>query len=197
MIVALVLAAGASERMGRPKALLKTRDGRTFLAAILDTVVASKLDDLRVVLGRDAKVIMEGARLLPKVAVANPDWESGMLSSVRAGVRALPAGPTAFLLWPVDHPMVLSSTVDAVIDEFARTLAPVVVPAHRGRGGHPVLFDVRLAPELLAAPEATGARAVVHAHAGERRMVAVNDPGVVTDIDTPERYAKVTGRRLT
>jgi molybdenum cofactor cytidylyltransferase len=115
-----------------------------------------------------------------------------MLSSLQCGLRAFRETPDAVFVWPVDHPLVERDTVVAMITAFQRTDAPVVVPTHGGRRGHPVLFAARVIPELLAADPSLGARSVVHAH-DDRLELPVPDPGVVADIDTPEDYARVFG----
>jgi molybdenum cofactor cytidylyltransferase len=101
-----------------------------------------------------------------------------------------------FLLWPVDHPTVLPETVRKLVAAFREGGAPIVVPVHAGRRGHPVLFAAQLKDELLRAPDAVGARAVVVAHEDGLRTVEVHDPGVVADVDTPEAYARIVGKPL-
>jgi molybdenum cofactor cytidylyltransferase len=81
-----------------------------------------------------------------------------------------------------------------LLDAFSRLRAPVVLPRHAGRRGHPVLFATRLREEILAAPDAPGARGVVHAHEADLAVVEVDDPGVLDDVDTPGDYARLTGR---
>ncbi len=195
MIAAIVLAAGRSERMGYSKPLLSLGQ-TTFLGAILATIETSRVEEVRVVLGGDAEEIRSSLALPEAVVVVNPDSASPMMASVKCGIRALPLEVKGFLLWPVDHPLVRPETVDLVVDAFEQRDAAVVVPRHGGRRGHPTLFAARLIPELLGAEEAVGARQVVHAHESEVYQVAVDDPGVVTDINTPETYRKMTGRRL-
>ena len=180
MITAVVLAAGEGRRMGAPKVSARLPDGRTFLQAVLATVRAAGVDEVRVVVGPGTQASADDATL-----VLNPRPEAGMLSSVRAGVRAAPAGTRALLLWPVDHPHVRAATVRRLIEAHAHTGAPVVVPVHGGRRGHPTLFDAALLPELLEAPDDVGARAVVHAHEQELCELAVEDAGVIADLDTP------------
>jgi molybdenum cofactor cytidylyltransferase len=195
VIGAIVLAAGSSSRMGRPKALLPV-EGTTFLGHVLATLRASGVTTVRVVLGRHAEEIRGAVTLRPDVVVINPTPEAGMLSSVRHGVRALPEEVDAFLLWPVDHPTVLPDTIRKLVAAFRAGGAPVVVPVHAGRRGHPVLFASRLKDELLRAPDAVGAKAVVAAHEDAIRSVEVHDPGVVADVDTPEAYARIVGKPL-
>ncbi len=195
MTAAVVLAAGASERMGRPKALLPLGN-TTFLGAILATLQAAGVVTVRVVLGARSEAIAGAASMPPEAVVRNPAWRSGMLSSVRAGLDALPPAAEAFLIWPVDHPLVRPETVRALIAALRSTGAPLALPVHEGRRGHPVLFASRLAGSLRAAPESEGARAVVHAHLRDAAIVEVPDPGVAADIDTPEAYARFVGRPL-
>ncbi len=194
MIVAVVLAAGRSDRFGRPKALLPC-DGDTFLERILRTLRESLVDEPRIVLGHEAQRIRARLNLPPQVCVENPDHGSGMLSSVQCGIRALPQETTAFLLWPVDHPLVRADTVDRLVDAFSRRRPPIVVPLHAGRQGHPTLFRADLALDLMEAPADRGARAVVHAH-DDRLGLEVEDPGVVTNINDAQAYERAFGRPL-
>jgi len=196
LITAIVLAAGKSERIGRPKPLLPMGDGTPFLTAILETMTGTAVDEVRVVVGHQAEQVIDLGGLVRHVIVHNKEFERGMLSSVQAGIRALPHGTTAFLLWPVDQPLVRADTVDQIIDTWKQGHALVVVPVHRGKRGHPTLFSAKLSQELLRAPESEGARAVVHAHEKTLVEVEVDDAGIVTDIDTPQAYRKAFGRDL-
>lgn len=195
MIGAIVLAAGKSERMGRPKPLLPC-GGSTFLGAILETLARTQTGIVRVVLGYGADEIRRAAGLPRDIVAINSAPERGMLSSMLCGIAALPSGTSAFLVWPVDHPLVEAATVDRLILAFEASQAPLAVPVHEGRRGHPALFSLRLAPELEAAPESEGARTVVRAHASDLVEVQVDDAGVLTGIDTPEAYAAAFGQPL-
>ena len=186
MIGAIVLAAGSSSRMGRPKfAMTVGVRGPTFLDAILATLEVSGVSAVRV-------VVPPGHERRDSRDVANPDPAAGMLSSVQCGVRALPDGLEAVLVWPVDHPLVERGTVVAMVAAFRAGDPPIVVPTHDGRRGHPVLFAARLLPELLTADPSRGAVAVVKAH-DDRLELAVDDPGILLDIDTPDDHARHCG----
>jgi molybdenum cofactor cytidylyltransferase len=183
MIGAIVLAAGSSSRMGRPKAMLETAPrGLTFADAILATLGAAGVSIVRV-------VVPPGFLRPGPSTVVNPEPSQGMLSSIHRGLDAIQGQVDAVLIWPVDHPLVKSATVEAMIAALRAGDPPIVVPTYDGRRGHPVLFAARVFPELYAADRTRGAAAVVHAHA-DRVELAVDDPGVVSDIDTPEDYAK-------
>ncbi len=97
-------------------------------------------------------------------------------------------------MWPVDQPHVLVRTVEVLLEEFRRSGSPIVIPVHRGRRGHPVLFGRPVFEELLGASQDLGARAVVRADAGRVREVPVADAAVLEDIDTPEAYEELVRR---
>jgi CTP:molybdopterin cytidylyltransferase MocA len=194
MFAAIILAAGASERMGYPKALLPYR-GRPFLAGVVDACFAAGVDKRVVVLGYYADKIMEEVDLSDVIIARNEDLDAGPIGSVRAGLAAIAPFPVdAVLVWPVDRPHVAVSTVEALLDAFRATHQPIVVPTHGGRRGHPVLFARRVFAELLGAPDGEGARAVVHRDPTRIAEVAVDDPAVLEDFNTPDDYKRLLRR---
>ncbi len=200
MIPALILAAGASTRMGRPKATLPIgRDGESFVARLLRTFAAAGADDLVVVVGADAEAVVEAIGHQPILAriVLNPRHELGQLSSLVAALDFVDRpGVKGVLAIPVDMPLVSPATVRAVIDAYRAAPHPIVRPARGGHHGHPVLFDRTLFPGLRAADPSRGARVVIAAHLAEGLDVAVSDEGAFRDIDTPDEYERLTGLRL-
>lgn len=193
-VVPVVLAAGASSRMGSPKPLLPLEDG-TYLGTILDTLIAAPVATPVVVLGHRAPDIVDAVDLRGSRVLINKDWSQGMLSSLQLGVHAvLDRGRVdAMLLVLVDVPRFGIGTVERLVEEFGRSRSPLVVPAYAGEHGHPVVFARVLFEELLNAPAAEGARAVVDAHRGDMLEVDVDDPWVVRDADTPEDHRRLTG----
>lgn len=189
-IPGLVLASGASRRMGRPKALLPLGDpGRPFARVICDTLTASGVSPL--VLVTRAELRDQLAAVLPGVAlVVNPDPDRGQLSSLLAGLEALGA-PDAALVTLVDLPLFRPSTVTSLLTAWHQTHAPLVRPLHQGRHGHPAIFGAPLLEALRAADVQLGAKPVVHRFLSEAVSVSVDDCGTVDDIDTPEAYDRL------
>jgi molybdenum cofactor cytidylyltransferase len=193
MTLAIVLAAGASTRMGSPKALLRAGD-RTFIRTILDTLREAGLPDAVVVVraGQDA-VAAEVAAAGFGRTVVNPRADEGQLSSLLAGLNAIDRpGVDAALVTLVDVPLATAGGIRLLLARAAASPAPVLRAVHRGEHGHPVIFKRRIFDALRAADPAQGAKAVVRAAGVED--VETGDPGVVDDIDTPEDYARLLGK---
>jgi molybdenum cofactor cytidylyltransferase len=188
MITAVVLAAGASTRMGEPKALLRTPDGRRYLEAIAATARAGGCDDVLVVLGpphgEAIRAVVAATAAAPAMATAwNDHPERGMLSSVQAGVRALACDA---LIWPVDIPFVAPATVRTLVMHGGT----IVVPVHNGRGGHPLRLAHAHLAEVMTLDPARGLKALLDAHSAEVTRLPVDDAGVLVDVDTPDDYAR-------
>lgn len=186
MLAALILSAGASSRMGRPKALLPYREG-TFLEHLIQVTRHPRVGFTRVVLGAGAQEIGEIAKLDGSQVVLNTGWEQGQLSSICEGIRSLAGLDTdGIILCPVDHPLVSTALVSDLIEQFYSEGKAIVLPTHKGRRGHPVIFSGALYGELLAAPIDKGARAVVWAHAADVLEVPTEEEGVVLNINDPD-----------
>lgn len=197
MIPGIVLAAGTSSRMGRPKALLPI-GSESFLDRITRILYEAGIEEVIVVLGPGADAI---PATLPESScrarlIENPRPEQGQLSSLLLGLRAADRpGVRAVLVTPVDLPLLAAETVRTILDAYRKAGgARIVRPARDGRHGHPVIFDRTLFGELRHADPATGAKSVVQAHQTETIDVEVQDEGAFIDIDTPEDYARHIGR---
>ncbi|MGH9805205.1 MAG: nucleotidyltransferase family protein, partial [Candidatus Acidiferrales bacterium] len=138
-IAGVVLAAGASSRMGADKALLRWGE-KTFLEHLLGVLRAAGAAPLRVVAGANAAAIEKAVALLPGELVVNHKWEQGQLTSLIAGLDSLPSECEAALVCLVDHPCVSSKLLRALMEKFRETRRAIVVPTFEGRRGHPVLF---------------------------------------------------------
>lgn len=186
-VAGVVPAAGASTRMGRPKALLDA-GGRSFVAAAVGALVGGGCDPVVVVVGPGQDDVARRARAAGALLLENPDPGEGPITSLRLALAALGESAEAVAVLPVDHPVVRPETVEALLEAFRAGTAPLALPVHGGKRGHPAVLGRGLFPELLAAGLEGGARTVVHAHLEEALLLDVDDAGVVTDIDTPEAY---------
>lgn len=180
---------------GRPKANLPIDDLDTFLTWNIRTFLRAGVDDVIVVLGYEAEAVAASfaASGLAARLVVNPDYERGQLSSVLAGLRAADRpGTAAMLLTLVDVPLVTTRTVQAVMECYRTTGAPIVRPTSGTRHGHPVLIDRRVFDDLRAADPGEGIKPVVRRYATASGDVPiVDDPGAFFDVDTPEDYRRV------
>jgi molybdenum cofactor cytidylyltransferase len=187
VIGAIILAAGKSERMGgKPKALLRY-DGLTFLDHILRSMEGTRIQHRVVVAGLHHSEIKAHSKSVP--VVFNPDYEQGMTTSFQAGIRSLPEGIEGALIFLVDHPAVSGATVRALLAHQGE--GDVVVPVREGRRGHPVLFSRRFLDAVLKLSPRVGVNTAVRRLGGKLVEVAVDDPGILTDVDTPEDFRRL------
>jgi len=203
MISAIVLAAGASSRMGQAKAALPLgQTGDTVVARVVRTLLDGGVPEVVVVAGAhiDAVRAAMPAHEPRARVIEHPGWQQGQLSSLLAGLEAIDnALLEGALVTLVDVPLVRSSTVAAVIAAWRRTRAPIVRPADASssqgpggrRHGHPVMFDRSIFADLRAADPDIGAKAVFAIHRDRIVNVDVTDPGAFEDVDTPQEYLQV------
>lgn len=191
-VAGVIPAAGASSRMGTPKALLDA-GGRAFVVSAVDSLAQGGCDPVVVVVGPGLEEAARRAREAGARVLVNDDPGEGPITSVRVALSSLTPSVDAIALLPVDHPTVAPSTVAALVHALRDSRAPLALPVFRGRRGHPTLFSGALFPALLDPKLIGGARTVVHAHLDEAALVEVDDPGVVVDVDTPEAYRAAFG----
>lgn len=190
MIAGVILAAGASSRMGSPKALLEYR-GETFVGRLV-RILSEICNPVIVVLGYHADSIRPRIDKTAR-AVVNPAPERGQLSSLQTALAELPESAEGFMFVPVDCPAAEPETVRWVAEVFRGRDPKIhfVVPQYRGKHGHPVCASREIATEILALPSTAQARDVVHRHVPDTLYIDVNDPGILTDVDDPDRYRRL------
>lgn len=187
MIWAVVLAAGESKRMGKPKQLLAF--GRTtVIETVLQNILGSGVDRTLVVLGAAHERLEPVISKFPVGWTLNPDFQFGMLSSVQWGIRHLPPDARAALIFLGDQPWISPETIDRVIDEYKKKNRGLVLPVHKKTGGHPLLLDLKYRKEIETLDPDTGLRELLSRHPEDILRVEIADPDILRDMDTPADY---------
>lgn len=188
-VVPIVLAAGMARRMGEMKVLLPWGSNETILDHILDETHLGERFGAVVVTGHEADAVNAIAERHHLKTVHNPDYAAGdMLSSMKAGLRAMPASACAALIVLGDQPLLRWQTVRAIVTAYQEGKGRIVAPSYQMRRGHPILIDRMYWDEILALPADGAPRDVVNRHADATHYVLVNDDAILVDVDTPEQY---------
>ncbi len=186
-VALLLLAAGASTRMGQPKQLLPYQ-GRTLLRHAAETAVASGCAPMVLVTGALHEELLGEISDLPIQAVRNESWESGMASSIQAGLAAVAsAQPRAVLIMLTDQPLITPGLLQQLVTQQQQTQAPIVATAYGDTLGVPAVFDCAMLPALLKLQGAQGAVRLIAGLGAAVGQVAF--PAGLLDVDTPEQYA--------
>jgi molybdenum cofactor cytidylyltransferase len=183
----ILLAAGASRRMGKSKQLLPIL-GEPALVFCLKRILAGGITTVVVVVGHHRSALLPLLSDLPVSVAVNDQPDSQMAESVRAGLAALPGDITGILVALADHPLVLPSTYALLRRQHELQPKRIIIPTCRGRGGHPTLFP---APLLAGQEPPQPLNQIIHQHSGEVVRLPVSDPGVVMDMDCPEDYHRL------
>ena len=192
-ISAILTAAGESTRMGRPKALLDWH-GVTLVEYQTASLLSAGVAEVVVVLGHQHELIDSYVKGTAVRHVVNHEYRQGKTTSIKAGLRAVNAKAEGILLLAVDQPRP-PEIISTIIDAHLGTEALITSPRHRGRGGHPLIFSLRLRAELESiSEEKQGIREVLGAHRGEVNEVEIDDPVVLLDLNSPEAYEEAKAR---
>jgi len=190
----VILAAGASSRMGQPKALLKWKN-KTFLENICDNLYQAGTGEIVIVtsisIGQKCRLLM--TKNADTIFAINPHPEQGMLSSFRCGLHALKSSDKNVMLCLTDHPMVEVKTYRILFSAAKKN--KIIIPKYKNRRGHPVIFGADFISELLEKDCPEGARTIVRAHPESVEEILVDDDGILLDIDTSED-AKAVGIKV-
>lgn len=187
-VAGVILAAGESLRLGRPKQLLDWQ-GRPFVRAVALTALEAGLNPVAVVTGANSDLVSQAVADLPVELVYNKDWSAGQSSSIRYGLESLPpeTGGAVFLL--SDQPQIPVTLVRSLLDLHATTLSPVVAPLVDGRRANPVLFDRQTFADLMNLSGDVGGRAIFSRY--PVTWLEWHDPSVLLDVDTQQDYMRL------
>jgi molybdenum cofactor cytidylyltransferase len=191
-VAGVVLAAGASTRMGRNKLLL-TIEGESVLRRAARRALDAGLDPVIVVLGHEAERMRQELSGLGCRVVLNADHAKGQTTSLRAGIAALPAGAPAAVVVLADMPFVTSEMLAALVRRFLGGGTPLVISDYDGVTAPPMLYARALFPEIEAMEGDSCGKRVVKAHRGEAAVLAW-PAGALSDLDVPDDYDRALGR---
>ena len=193
----MVLAAGASTRMGAPKQLMLYR-GKSLLRHTADIALSSCCRPILVVLGAQANRMKPQVNSLPIETIDNPNWSTGMGSSIQVGIKALlkiHLDLEAVIILLCDQPLISPQLIRLLIGRYRKTAKSIVACEYAQTDGVPALFDHSLFPKLLQLTGQTGAKQVIQTHSLE--IARIPFPEGVIDVDTPSDYERLQtmGRR--
>lgn len=189
----VILAAGGSIRLGRPKQLL-ILDGEPIVRIVVRHALASRLAEVILVLGSDLDEVALAVGALGQRNVYNPAFAKGQSTSMRAGLSAVSPKSDAVLFLLGDQPEVGTNVIDALVGSFEQTGSTIVQPVYGGTPANPVLIARTLFSELEQVTGDLGARSVVKRHAASVLRVPVSDGSPPGDVDTDEDYAALVER---
>ena len=187
MVSAILLAAGESKRMGKPKQLMpwgKT----TIVEQAIDNLLNSKVSEVIVVLGYRAEEIIEKVATKSIKIAVNPTYHRGMSTSIITGLHLIDDRAKAIMLALADQPLIDSQIINRLIDEFCDHNKGIAIPTYQNKRGHPVIFAIKYKEELLGLQGDIGGRQIIKEHPDDILEVAVASPSINIDIDTTSNY---------
>lgn len=188
-IWAVILAAGESKRMGTPKMLLPF-NGSTMIRNVIQNVSESDISKIMVVLGAHKEKISMEIEKLPVRTCFNDDFRQGMLTSVKCGVRNLPSGFDAVLVFQGDQPLIRPATINKIINSYTSSNKSLAIPVYKNRRGHPLLVDKKYTIDIEKISPDKGLNTLAEQYSHDVLEVETDDPGILRDFDTYEEYLK-------
>jgi molybdenum cofactor cytidylyltransferase len=188
-IVAILLAAGRSQRMGDRNKLLLDVGGRPMVRRVAETLLGSRVGEVVAVLGYDSSRVAAALAGLPLRIVVNDEYASGQMSSVRAGIAAITDDPAAIVIALADQPALEPADVDFLVNAFLALPEPkILVPTYGGQRGNPIVLSGMHRPALAAGGVNFGCRNLIEWHPQAVVKIEAPNPHYVQDIDTPTAY---------
>ena len=188
MISAIILAAGQSKRMGRPKMLLPWGN-LTVIEHVVATFLNAGLEDILIVTGGAQAGVEKAVERYPVRRIHNPEYAAGeMLSSLQCGIKGMSDGAQAALIGLGDQPQMQEGSVRAICDAYKTSNSSLIVPSFQMRRGHPWLAGRSLWEEILALRPPETLRDFLNHRAASIQYVSLDTPTILADLDTPEDY---------
>lgn len=186
-VVAIVLAAGISSRMGKPKLLLPYGD-HTIIEETVDQVLEAGYDDTVVVVGSDREEIQELLVTRPVRIAFNLNYRAGMAGSIKAGVSFIDGGASAFAVVLGDQPQIKAKTHQLVLANFRKQKKGICAPLCDGQIGHPVVFSMEYKSKMYALQGDSGARHLIEAHRDDLAELSLKAPEILPSVNTQKDY---------
>ncbi len=186
---AIVLAAGESTRMPGRNKLLSPVDGVAMIVHVVERIRCADVSDIIVVTGHESTKIREALADCEVRFIHNPDYRSGLSTSLRAGIAAVGRESNSALICLGDMPGIRTESIRALLHAFDPEDPRICVPVYGSRRGHPVLWPARFFAEMLEISGDHGARHIIDEHAAEVTRVVVSDPNATRHIYTPDALA--------
>jgi molybdenum cofactor cytidylyltransferase len=191
MVSCILLAAGSSTRFGSPKPLARI-GGQPLIEFTLRKLLKTKLSEIIVVLGAEAKKIKACVLKEPQIkSVINNNYQLGQTSSFKAGLTALSPQTQGIMLLPIDMPCVSLETIDLLIDNFLKDPDTILIPVYQARNGHPTLFPVKLLKDFKDLKNEEPLSSIQHKHASATLRFPVYDEGVIKSFNTPDEFEQI------
>ncbi len=187
MVSAILLAAGESQRMGRPKQLLPFGSS-TILGKTIDNLLSSRADEVIVVLGTRAGAMKQVIAGRQVKVVVNPDYRKGMSASLIAGIERVDSKAQWVMVALADQPLIDKDTYNRLIEGALGCDMGIILPTYRSKRGNPVIFSIKYKDELLGLEGDLGGREILRKHPDDILEVAVGSEGVTIDINNLDDY---------
>ena len=192
-IVAIVLAAGRSSRLGDRNKLLQKIDGTPLIQRVVQTALGSRCQEVLVITGHEHDSVESAVSDTSATCVFNPDFADGMSSSIKAGIKALPSHCDGFFVILGDMPDLTVDIIDNILDQFKDNIC---VPEYDNRQGNPILFARRFCTDILSLSGDVGAKAIVKRYRKDVRAVPIASDAIHLDLDDDDAFDRYTQRTL-
>lgn len=186
-VSAILLAAGESKRMGKPKLLLPLGSS-TILGKTVDNLLSSNVDEVILVLGTEAQEMKKAIAGKPVKVVFNPNYRQGMSTSLIAGLKQVSTRAQRVMIALSDQPLIEKKTYNRLIQESFNSGKGIIVPIYQAKRGNPIIFTINYKDELLSLKGDVGGREILNKHPNDVLEVAVDSESVIININTMDEY---------